>query len=366
MRRIHHGGRWGASVLTLTLLGLLAALTAGPARTATADVVDTGEVEAAGVDAGDAGDPLFGRDPGVVYLTFDDGPHQLFTPILLDLLDKHGARATFFLLGRNLAARWGSDEVQDLLNRGHAVGNHTTHHRKLTEQHPWSVAADLEGASLLLADRTGFRPSCWRAPYGDRNDVVRSVASSLGMTHVGWTADPQEWRDPWVPVVVDYLTRKRRDGSVVLLHDRKWLSLHIVDDLLPAFHDDGWRFDALPACRAPGEREARMATRGTDETPVGRVDRVATVGGGLEITGWAYDADAPGGGLDIRVSVGDPDSEITARTESQVASQTGVGHDFVVRLDVVPDHPTCVWAVDAGRRQDAALGCHRPEIAPAG
>jgi peptidoglycan/xylan/chitin deacetylase (PgdA/CDA1 family) len=301
---------------------------------------------------------LLGRDPGVVYLTFDDGPDQILTPVLLDLLDRHGAQVTFFLLGRNLAERWGSDEVQDLLNRGHAVGNHTTHHRRLTEQHPWSVAADLEEASLLLADRTGYRPSCWRAPYGDRDAMVHEVATALGMTHVGWTADPQDWRDPWVPVVVDYLTRERHDGSVVLLHDRKWLSLHIVDDLLPAFHDDGWRFDALPTCRAPGEREARMATREVDSNPVGRVDRVAAVGGALEVSGWAYDADAPVGGLSIRVTVGERGPETLVRT--------GADHGFTFRLEEVPDVPVCLWATDAGRRQDASLGCHRWEIPPSG
>lgn len=342
------------------VLGLTAALNAGPVRAAPTGEADAGELEADGVTVGQAVDQqhdLFDIHPGVVHLTFDDGPDQLFTPILLDLLDRHGARATFFFLGRNLAARWGTDEVQDLLNRGHAVGNHTIHHRMLTEQHPWSAAADLEGASILLADRTGYRPSCWRAPYGDRDEVVLSLAGSLGMTHVGWTADPQEWRDPWVPVVVDYLTRERHDGSVVLLHDRKWLSLHIVDDLLPIFHEDGWRFDVVSACRPLGERQARMATRGADDTPVGRIDRVETVGDGLEITGWAYDADAPGGGLAIRVGMVD--------SGPQAAAQTRVDHGFVVRLDVVPGDPICVWAVDAGRRHDASLGCHRPQIAPA-
>ena len=343
-------GRRGTSILAITVLGLLAALasalTSAPARAAEGGPADSPVPE------------LLGRDPGVVYLTFDDGPDQLFTPILLDLLDAHGARATFFLLGRNLAARWGSDEVQDLLNRGHAVGNHSTYHRMLSEQHPWRMAADLEEASVLLEDLTGYRPSCWRAPYGDRNAEVDLVAEALGMTHVGWTADPQEWRDPWVPVVVDYLTRERHDGSVILLHDRKWLSLHIVDDLLPAFHEEGWRFDALPTCRAPGERAQRMATRGVDETPVGRVEGVTVVDGGLEITGWAYDADAPDGGLEIVVNAGTRGPETLTRTDP--------GHDFTIRLDGTPADPICILVIDAGRRQDAALGCHRPAIPPVG
>ncbi len=343
----HQGDRGRHRVLRVFLtaaLGLSAALVAG-------------SVGPAGANAPDQSTPeMVGRGPGVVYLTFDDGPDELLTPVLLDLLDLHGVRATFFLLGRNLATRWGSDEVQDLLNRGHAVGNHSIHHRRLTQQHPWSVAADLGGASDLLADRTGYRPSCWRAPYGDRNLMVDAVAASLDLTHVGWTADPQEWRHPWVPVVVDYLTRERHDGSIVLLHDRKWLSLHIVDDLLPASHEDGWRFEALPSCRVPGEREARMATRTIDKPPVGRVERVTEVDGRLKIWGWAYDADVPAGGLSIRMTVGEGGPTN--------AAETGSDHSFDFSLEEVPTGPICLWAKDSGRRQDANLGCHRAEIPP--
>jgi len=318
-------------------------------------VVDTGTAPVGAL--AEASDPP-GRNPGVVHLTFDDGPDQALTPVLLDLLDRHGARATFFLLGRNLAARWGSDEVQDLLNRGHEVGNHSTHHRPLTQQHPFDVAADLAEASVILADRTGFRPSCWRAPYGDRNGMVRAVAGSLSMSHVGWTADPREWTHPWVPVVVQDLTRERHDGLVILLHDRKWHSLHIVDDLLPAFHGDGWRFEAVPDCRVPGQRGARMATRGIDDPPVGRVDRVVAADGGILVSGWAYDADAPAGGLLIRATTvhGGPD----------VVAETGVDHGFGFRLEADPEGPVCVWAIDAGRRQDSSLGCHREEILSTG
>ena len=63
------------------------------------------------------------RDGGVVYLTFDDGPHPMYTPMILDLLERRGARATFFPLGRRLEERWEPHQIQDLLNRGHALGN---------------------------------------------------------------------------------------------------------------------------------------------------------------------------------------------------------------------------------------------------
>ena len=296
-----------------------------------------------------------GRDPGVVYLTFDDGPDQMLTPLLLDLLDRHGARASFFPLGRNLEPRWGEEEVQDLLSRGHTVGNHSWNHRRMADMHPWAVAADLDSTSSLVEYLGGFRPSCFRAPYGNRNEVVDAVAGSLGMVHVGWTADPQEWRDPWVPVVLAYLANERHDGSVVLLHDRKWLALHIVAEVLPAFIADGWRFAALPACRPAAEREARIATRGPGDVPVGLVERVWRSGGVVHISGWAFDADAPDGGLELVVAGGPVPTVLGATTTD---------HDFHIMVgDHDPGGPICLWARNAGRsRHDASLGCHLPEL----
>ncbi|SVC80893.1 uncharacterized protein METZ01_LOCUS333747, partial [marine metagenome] len=74
----------------------------------------------------------------------------------------------------------------------------------------------------------------------------------------------------------------------------------------------------------------------------------------LGVSGWAYDADAPEGGLSIRVSVGEGGPAL--------AALTGVDHRFDFHLDVVPAGPICLWAVDSGRRQNANLGCHRAEI----
>ena len=73
------------------------------------------------------------RDSGVIYLTFDDGPHPMYTPMILDLLERRGARATFFPLGRRLEERWETHQIQDLLNRGHALGNHSWNHPRLVE-----------------------------------------------------------------------------------------------------------------------------------------------------------------------------------------------------------------------------------------
>jgi len=330
---------------------------------AAALLTGAGTGSAAPATAAATGDPLdaaglyetAGRDPGVIYLTFDDGPDQMFTPLLLDLLNGYGAKATFFPLGRNLERRWGGEEVQDLLSSGHAVGNHSLDHRRMTDMHPWAVAADLETASTLIKSLAGFRPACFRAPYGDHDEVVDLVASSLGMVHVGWTADPQEWRDPWVPVVLAYLTGERHDGSVILLHDRKWLTLHIVAEVLESFTAGGWRFEALPACRSDSERRDRMATRWPGDVPVGLVERVWSSDGAVHLSGWAFDADLAAGGLEVLVA---------AATGPMVLGVTSEDHDFhLVVGGGGPDGPICLWARNAGReRHNTSLGCHLPEL----
>jgi len=331
---------------------LAAALLAGAAtgRAASAEAAATGDPP-----DGSGLSEVMGGDPGVVYLTFDDGPDQLFTPLLLDLLENYGASASFFPLGRNLEARWGMDEVQDLISRGHTVGNHSLNHRRMTEMHPWAVAADLDSASTLIQTLAGFRPTCFRAPYGGHDEMVDLVASSLGMVHVGWTADPQEWRDPWVPVVLAYLRDGLHDGSVILLHDRKWLTLHIVAEVLESFSAEGWRFEALPACRSGSERRDRMATRSPGDVPVGLVERVWASDGVVHLSGWAFDADLSAGGL-----------EVVAATETGPvpAGLTSADHAFQVIVEGADtDAPICLWARNAGReRHDTSLGCHLPQV----
>ena len=173
------------------------------------------------------------------------------------------------------------------------------------------------------------------------------------MEHVEWTADPQEWQNPWVPVVLAYLTEKRHDGSTILLHDRKWLSLHIVEAVVPAYSNDGWRFEVVKSCRTGAEREARMATRVEGDVPVGRVEGLTNDGDKILLTGWAYDADAPEGGLEVVSN--------TDGLSPRVVGTTGIEHDFAVVLaSPTGSAPICVWVANAGRpRHDTSLGCHR-------
>lgn len=154
---------------------------------------------------------------GRVALTFDDGPDPEVTPAVLDILDHYGARATFFCVGRKVAAY---PEVAALIvARGHFVENHTdTHPLAFAFRSPAALTREIEGAQDRIHAATGRRPVYFRAPAGIRNVWVAPCLDRAGLALVSWSR--RGWdtvtRDP--EAVVRRL-EKARAGDVLLLHD---------------------------------------------------------------------------------------------------------------------------------------------------
>lgn len=155
-----------------------------------------------------------------IALTFDDGPHPQDTPPLLDLLARHGARATFFLVGKS--ARNHPDLVERIVREGHAVGNHTWDHLSLPSltgrfrrrQLAWTQEALGRHASGL------FRP-----PYGEQSLGSRLDALRLGLKVVCWDVIAEDWRDDPPDVMVARIYRRLRRGSIVLFHDTLYTTI---------------------------------------------------------------------------------------------------------------------------------------------
>ncbi|WP_427306269.1 polysaccharide deacetylase family protein [Cupriavidus sp. H39] len=123
---------------------------------------------------------------GCVALTFDDGPNPALTPRVLDLLDQHGASATFFCIGQRAAAH--PDLVREIVRRGHAVENHSMFHRLYFSTFgPGRMQRDIAAAQQVLADITGQAPRFFRAPAGLRNPFLEPVLCRLGLQLAAWT-----------------------------------------------------------------------------------------------------------------------------------------------------------------------------------
>jgi peptidoglycan/xylan/chitin deacetylase (PgdA/CDA1 family) len=153
-----------------------------------------------------------------VALTFDDGPHPIFTRSVLEELDRAGVKATFFVIGEKGARQ--PELLKEMAARGHLVGVHGDRHdRAFSFRSMRRVRSDLERAVDVVAKATGERPRFFRPPVGQTNPRIAKAAKELGLTIVGWSlrgrdgirADPERVAARVIP--------RLRDGAIVLLHD---------------------------------------------------------------------------------------------------------------------------------------------------
>ena len=161
---------------------------------------------------------------------------------------------------------WDDEEVQDLLDRGHAVGSHSWTHSELPTLTPEDLEDALVRANGTLQRRTGFTPTCLRPPYGLTDQAVERTLERMNLTLVGWDADPAEWSNPPVEEALAHIEKWERDGMVILFHDRKWQTLEILRAVLEEYGQEGWTFAPLPEC-----------LRGVRWQPDNRHDRRVTV-----------------------------------------------------------------------------------------
>ncbi len=125
-------------------------------------------------------------------LTFDDGPRPEFLANALPLLAEQEIHATFFIVGRQIAAypEW----VKKIQAGGHELGNHSWNHPQLSRMSASGVRSELTRTADRIAQLSGIRPQYVRPPYGAQNKTVRSVIESLGWGMALWTVDPYDWQ----------------------------------------------------------------------------------------------------------------------------------------------------------------------------
>ncbi len=152
-------------------------------------------------------------------LTFDDGPDPRVTPQVLDLLDAHGQRGTFFVIGERAEAH--PELLREIVRRGHAVENHSLRHSYLTPfQTPRSLAAELVRTSEIIAEHAGATPRWFRAPVGLLSPRVTRAAAAARLELVAWTASARDGgsrRD--VGESVKRLESALVPGAILVLHD---------------------------------------------------------------------------------------------------------------------------------------------------
>jgi peptidoglycan/xylan/chitin deacetylase (PgdA/CDA1 family) len=153
-----------------------------------------------------------GSDSAVhaVAVTFDDGP-SAGTRAILRALRRHDAKATFFLVGREIPGREGI--VRRAAREGHELGNHSTSHSALPSE------ADVANTSNLITRITGGPPCVFRPPAGRTSRLLIRDVHRLGMTTVTWDVDTGDWAFQLPAAIRDRALAGVRPGSIILMHD---------------------------------------------------------------------------------------------------------------------------------------------------
>jgi peptidoglycan/xylan/chitin deacetylase (PgdA/CDA1 family) len=172
-----------------------------------------------------------------IALTFDDGPDPDVTPKVLDILDLHQAKASFFVIGDKAAAH--RELIREIVKRGHSIENHSRKHSSFFGFFAWTaLREDIGTAQEIIASITGRPPEFFRAPMGIRNPMLDPVIARLGLRYITWTRRGFDTVTGDPSVVLQRLTRNLSAGDVLLLHDRRTGAQRaMVLEVLPALLD---------------------------------------------------------------------------------------------------------------------------------
>lgn len=175
--------------------------------------------------------------PKRVALTFDDGPHPVNTKILLDGLRERGVKATFFVIGENIAGR--EEIIRQMAEDGHLIGNHTYNHTDIRKMSSEEACEELKKTSDLVEEITGNTTPYVRAPFGNWDDDLDCLIS---MIPVKWSVDPLDWTTKNQAQIVNKVVTKAADNDIILLHDCYESSVKAALEIIDILKQRGYEF----------------------------------------------------------------------------------------------------------------------------
>ncbi|MEV7186893.1 polysaccharide deacetylase family protein [Kitasatospora sp. NPDC093102] len=186
------------------------------------------------------------EDPGkTVNLTIDDGPDPRWTPQILDVLAKNGAKAVFCMLGPNAQAH--PDLAQRIVAAGHRLCDHTVSHDTAMDHKDvaYQEKEIVDGLRMIQEAAGGAPVPYYRAPGGAFTPESRQIAAAHGMRPLGWNADTRDFERPGAEKIVETVKAQLGIGPTVLLHDgggNRAQTLEALEQLLPWLKDNGYTF----------------------------------------------------------------------------------------------------------------------------
>jgi peptidoglycan/xylan/chitin deacetylase (PgdA/CDA1 family) len=180
-------------------------------------------------------------DGPYIAMTFDDGPSATLTPKLLDLLAAHHIKATFFVIGENVAEH--PEIVARAAREGHEIGNHSWSHPNFGKMSDQGVRSQLQRTDDAIKNATGERPTLMRPPYGSiTGGEKRWIHDEFGYRIILWDVDPYDWKRPGPAVVRNRILKETQPGSIVLSHDIHPGTIEAMPSTFDALEAKGFKF----------------------------------------------------------------------------------------------------------------------------
>jgi peptidoglycan/xylan/chitin deacetylase (PgdA/CDA1 family) len=194
-----------------------------------------------------------------IALTFDDGPNDPHTLKLLEVLAKHNAPATFFMIGNYVQQR--PDIARAVAQAGHVIGNHTFTHPLLMFKSATETRSQLLDCQHALEDAIGKHSNLFRPPFGGRRPATLRVARELGLQTVMWNVTGYDWNAPPAAVIEKKVARQMQGGDVILLHDGghramgtdRGQTVIATENLIRRYRDLGYEFVTIAKIRGDVE-----------------------------------------------------------------------------------------------------------------
>ncbi len=179
----------------------------------------------------------------VIALTFDDGPHPVHTPEILDILGEYGIKATFFTIGQNV--EWYNDVFRMEYEAGHEIGNHTYSHRNLRTLPYPEVCREIGRTEELVYETVEYRTRLLRPPEGAFGNDLCKAASELDYTVICWSVDTLDWAHTPSEAIAEHVLNNVKEGDIILFHD--YISgdsptPEALRTIIPVLLDEGYRF----------------------------------------------------------------------------------------------------------------------------
>lgn len=178
-----------------------------------------------------------------IALTFDDGPHPVKTPKILALLEKYGAKATFFIVGSN------ADAYPEIIAKeaagGHELANHSYTHPRFSKLTEAEIKAEIERTDAAIKKASGVSPKLFRPPEGAYSKDIVKIAGEMGKETIIWTVDTLDWARSPRDTIVENVKANVTFGSIILFHDCTrdgTFTLEALEVLLPYLKSQGYEF----------------------------------------------------------------------------------------------------------------------------